>query len=119
MLVAARDDVQEAWLGLAATHHTLSDHHLAARALRMLLSRHGHARGAENIRLHDAITQGQGDAGWCALSGDDRLHVTLLDPAADMNRVVVLLDGAPMGARPRRGVREEGRLRALYTLPAA
>ena len=50
-----------------------------------------------NIRLHDAITLAYGGAGWCALSADGRLRVTLLDPAADMNRVVILLDGEPLG----------------------
>ena len=55
-LVATRDDVQEAWLGLAAAHQRMSEHDLAARDLCALLSRHGHVRGTANVRLHDAIT---------------------------------------------------------------
>ena len=55
-LVAARDDIQEAWLGLAAVRHQLGEHDLAAGDLRRLLSRHGHVRGTENVCLHDAIT---------------------------------------------------------------
>ena len=68
----------------------------------MLLSRHGHVRGTVNLRLHDAIALVYHGAGWCALSADGRLRVTLLDPAADMNRIVILLDGEPLGGRPRR-----------------
>ena len=116
-LVATRDDVQEAWLGLAAAHHGLGQHDLAAQDLRALLSRHGHARGPDNVRLHDMITLAHGDAGWCALSADGRLRVTLLDRAANMNRAVILLDGVPLGVRPRRCARDDERLRALFLLP--
>ena len=90
-----------------------------AQNLRTLLSRHGHVRGTVNIRLHDAITLACGGAGWCALSADGRLRVTLLDPAADMNRIVILLDGEPLGGRPRRSTRDGDRQRALYCLPNA
>ncbi|MEJ0019446.1 MAG: glycosyltransferase [Acetobacteraceae bacterium] len=117
--IAAREDVQDAWLGAAASHHGMNAQDAAARDLSMLLSRHGHVRGAANTRLHDAIATAQGEAGWCALSGDGRLHVTLLDPAADMNRLVVLFDGTPLGVRPRRCTREADRVRAVYLLPAA
>ena len=83
-LVATRDDVQEAWLGLAAAHHGMGEHILAGQNLRTLLSRHGHVRGTVNILLHDTITLACHDAGWCALSADGRLRVTLLDPTADI-----------------------------------
>ena len=99
--IAARDDVQEAWLGLAAAWHHMGEHELAARDLHTLLSRHGHVRGTDNIQRHDAITSAHGDAGWCALSADGRLRVTLLNSAADMNRLVVLLDGTPLAVRLR------------------
>ncbi len=118
-LVATRDDVQEAWLGLAAAHHGMGEHDLAARDLRMLLSRHGHLRGTDNVRLHDAITAAHDSAGWCALSADGRLRVSLLNPAANMNRVLILLDGAPLGVRPNRCTRDGEALRALYLLPDA
>ena len=118
-LVAMRDDVQEAWLGLAAAHQRMGEHDLAARDLCELLSRHGHARGADNIRLHDAIALAHGDVGWCSLSADGRLHVTLLGKIADMDRIVIRLDGLPFGARPRRRRRDGVQLRALYLLPDA
>ncbi len=118
-LIAMRDDVQEAWLGLAAAHQRMSEHDFAARDLRELLSRHGHVRGTANIRLHDAIALAHGDVGWCSLSADGRLHVTLFGKAADMDRLVILLDGAPFGVRPRRRRRDGLRLRALYLLPDA
>ena len=107
----------EAWLGLAAAHHGLDQHDLAAQDLRALLSRHGHARGPDNVRLHDMIALAHGDAGCCTLSADGRLRVTLLDRAANMNRAVILLDGVPLGVRPRRCARDNERLRALFLLP--
>jgi GT2 family glycosyltransferase len=117
-LIAQRDDVAEAWLGLAAAHQAMGEHDLAARDLRTLLARHGYVRGAANNYLHDAITLASGSScGWCALSADGRLHVTLLDPAADMQRVTILRDGAPVGARPQRTGQDQDRLRAVYRLP--
>jgi GT2 family glycosyltransferase len=118
-LIARRDDVQEAWLGLAASRHRQGLHDLAAQDLRELLSRHGYVRGPVNLRLHDAITLGHGEVGWCGLSADGRLRVTLLDPSADMNRVVILLDGSPIAARPRRRSRDMDSQRAVYMLPEA
>jgi GT2 family glycosyltransferase/glycosyltransferase involved in cell wall biosynthesis len=118
-LVAARDDVQEAWLGLAAAHHGMGEHVLAGQNLRTLLSRHGHVRGAAAVRLHDAITLACRGAGWCALSADGRLRVTLFDPPAELTGIVILLDGEPLGGRPRRSTRDNDRQRALYCLPNA
>jgi GT2 family glycosyltransferase len=118
-LVATRDDVQEAWLGLAAAHHGMGEHILAGQNLRTLLSRHGHVRGTVNIVLHDTITLACHGAGWCALSADGKLRVTLLDPAADMNRIVILLDGEPLVARRRQCTRDGERRRLLYGLPNA
>jgi GT2 family glycosyltransferase/glycosyltransferase involved in cell wall biosynthesis len=118
-LIAYRDDVQEAWIGLASAHHTLGHHDLAAQSLRSLLSRHGHVRGTPTIHLHDLIAQQNGERGWCALSADGRLHVTLFEANANPNRVVILLDGAPIGLRARRCSREASLLRASYCLPDA
>jgi hypothetical protein len=115
-LVATRDDVQEAWLGLAAAHHGLGQHDLATRDLRALLSRHGHARGTgifvcmTRSRWRMATPAG-------ALCRQTAGCVTLLDPAANMNRAVILLDGVPLGVRPRRCARDGERLRALFLLP--
>ena len=116
-LVANRDDVQEAWLGLAAAHHGMSEHDLAAQDLRELLSRHGHVRGTTNIRLHDAITWAHGDPGWCSLSADGRLRVTLLGKGGDVDQVVIRLDGVSLGVRPRGRKRDGEPLRAIYPLP--
>ena len=60
-LVAHRDDVQEAWIGLASAYHTLGHHDLAAQSLRSLLSRHGHVRCAPTTRLHDLIARQNGE----------------------------------------------------------
>ncbi|MGA9016927.1 MAG: glycosyltransferase [Acetobacteraceae bacterium] len=118
-LVANRDDVQEAWLGLAAAHHAMREHDLAAQDLRELLSRHGHVRGTTNLRLHDAITSAHGGAGWCSLSADGHLRVTLFGNGGDLNRVVIRLDGLSLGVRPR-GRKHDGEpLRAIYPLPEA
>jgi GT2 family glycosyltransferase len=118
-LVAMRDDVQEAWLGLAAAHHSMGEHGLAAQDLRTLLSCHGHVRGAMNVSLTDAVSMAHDEDGWCALSSDGRLRVTLLDQSANMNRVVILFDGAPLSVRPRQLVREGNHQRAQYLLPNA
>ena len=118
-LIANRDDVQEAWLGLAAAHRAMNEHDLAAQDLNELLSHHGHGRGATNVRLHDAITSAHGDAGWCSLSADGRLRVTLLGETADFNRVVIRLNGVSLSVRPRRRKREGEPLRAIYRLPEA
>ena len=115
-MVASRDDVQEAWLGLAAAHHAMSEHDLAGQDLGELLSRHGPVRGTTNIRLHDAITLAHGDAGWCSLSADGRLRVTLLGEAADINRVAIRLDGVSLSVRPRRRKRDGEPLCAIYHL---
>ena len=114
--IAARDDVQEAWLGLAAAWHHMGEHELAARDLHTLLSRHGHVRGTDNIQRHDAITSAHRDAGWCALSADGRLRVTLLNSAAGTNRLVVLLDGTPLAVRLR-STHDGERLRETCMLP--
>ena len=116
-LVARRNDVQEAWLGLAASRHRHGQHDLAAQHLREMLSRHGYVRGSVDLRLQDAIATCHGEIGWCGLSADGRLHVTLFDPAADLNRVVILLDGSPIASRPRRRSHEGDTQRAVHTLP--
>jgi GT2 family glycosyltransferase/glycosyltransferase involved in cell wall biosynthesis len=118
-LVAYRDDVQEAWIGLASAYHTLGHHDLAAHSLGSLLSRHGHVRGTPTIRLHDLIARQNGERGWCALSAGGRLHVTLFEANANPNRVVILLDGAPIGLRAHGCSREATLVRASYCLPDA
>lgn len=112
------DDVPEAWLGLIAARHRFGETAAAADDLRDFLSRHGHVRGTPTIRLHDAITARAGEAGWCALSATGQLRVMLLDAAMSLDHVVILLDAAPIGVRPRRRNRDGGFQRAIYQLPA-
>ena len=116
-LVAERDDIQEAWLGLATAYHTLLRSDLAARSLRMLLSRHGRVRGAPAVRLHDGVARANGDVGWCALSADGKLHAVLLERGANVHRVLVSFDGVPIAVRPSRCIRDGDILRASYALP--
>jgi GT2 family glycosyltransferase len=119
-LVAHRDDVREAWLGLAAARHSLSHHEEALRALRVSLSCHGHLRDAANEHLHDAIATQHGDAGWCALSADGTLHVTFLIATGRMHRLTISLDdGVPLLIRPSRTKNGDGHRRALFHLPKA
>ncbi len=118
-IVAECDDVSEARLGLAAAHHQTGFVGRAAQELRALLARHGYVRGTNNAALHDAIALADRAAGWCGLSADGRLRVTLFDPAAGMDRVVVLFDGAPPGSRPRRRRNDGEFQRAVFTLPEA
>jgi GT2 family glycosyltransferase len=116
-LIAAHHDVQEAWLGLASAHRWMNEQELAANNLRISLSRHAYVGGAANVQMYDVIGQQDGAPGWCAMSADGRLRVTLFDPAFDMNRVVILVDGSPLGVRPSRCGREGNRQRATYLLP--
>jgi GT2 family glycosyltransferase len=116
-LIARRDDVQEAWLGLAVSHHRQGRHALAAQNLRHLLSRHGYVRGSVNLRLQDAIALGSGEVGWCGMSADGRLRVTLLDAAASTTRLVILIDGSSIAVRPSRRSRDGNSLRTVYILP--
>ncbi len=119
-LVAHRDDVQEAWLGLAAARHRLNHHEQARRALEVSLSCHGHPRDPANQHLHDVIATQHGDAGWCALSADGALHVTLLLAAGRMDRLAISFDdGVSLGIRPRRTRNEDGHRRSLFLLPDA
>lgn len=118
-LIAARHDIQEAWLGLATAYQRMGEQGPAAEKLRVLLSRHGHVRGAANVQLHDSVARAEGAPGWCALSADGRLRVTLFNSAIDINRVVILADGSPLGARPSRCSREGDRQRAVFLLPNA
>jgi GT2 family glycosyltransferase/glycosyltransferase involved in cell wall biosynthesis len=78
--VARRDDVREAWLGLAAARRRLGDAAGAAAALAAALSRHV---PTEVGALADAITREAGAPGWCGLSGDGRLIVRPTDESTD------------------------------------
>lgn len=68
--LTARYDVREAWLGLAAALHRLSDHPGAARALDATLRRHVVDPAIAN--LADAIASAAGAAGWSGITRDGR-----------------------------------------------
>jgi GT2 family glycosyltransferase/glycosyltransferase involved in cell wall biosynthesis len=67
--------------------------------------------------LQDTIALADGAIGWCGLSADGKLRVTLLDATADMNRIVILFDGAPLGTRPQCRRHDGAYQRAIFTLP--
>ena len=117
--IAQRDDVPEAWLGLIAARNRFGEATAAAGDLRRFLSRHGHARDTPTIHVHDAIAARAGEIGWCALSATGQLRVTLLDAAASLDQLVILLDSEPIGVRPGRRRRDGAFQRAVYLLPAA
>jgi hypothetical protein len=110
--VATRDDVQEAWLGLAAHItawvSTFSPGKICAALAPRPCPRH------RQYRSHDTITLACHGAGWCALSADGKRASLFLDPAADMNRIVILLDGEPPVARRRQCTRDGERRRLLW-----
>ena len=66
--IAARHDVREAWLGLAAACRRGGDPDGAADALGRALS--GHAFDPGCAGMADAIARDAGAPGWCALSAD-------------------------------------------------
>lgn len=117
-LVAKRDDVREAWLGLVAIRHLHGHNDVAARDLRELLSRFGCGHEAASLAMFDVIARTQGHFGWCGLWADGTLHVTLLDPNANLDSVVVLFDGVPVDSRPYRRKRDGAYQRAVHRLPA-
>ena len=117
-LIATRDDVREAWLGLVAARKQHGQYDLAARDLRGLLSRFGFSRKSASLAIFDIIGRTQAELGWCGLSGDGSLHVTLLNRRADLDSVVILFDGVPVASRPRRRSRDGAYQRAVHMLPA-
>ena len=85
-LIAKRDDVPEAWLGLTAVRNQQGHNDLAVRDLRELLSRFGCSHDAGNLQMFDIVARTQGNVGWCGLTADGILHVTLLDPLANLGQ---------------------------------
>jgi GT2 family glycosyltransferase/glycosyltransferase involved in cell wall biosynthesis len=118
-LIAKRDDVREAWLGLTAVRNQQGHNDLAVRDLRELLSRFGCSHDAGNLQMFDIVARTQGNVGWCGLTADGILHVTLLDPLANLDSVVVTFDGVPVGSRPRTRSRDGDYQRSVHRLPDA
>jgi GT2 family glycosyltransferase len=112
-LIAQRDDVREAWLGLAATRRLIGQGDAAAAALGQALARHAPPLRAATLDFHDAVARDAGADGWCGLSGDGELLVALTGQPALPDRLgplAVRLDGRPVPlAALDRG--RDGRLR--------
>ena len=68
--LAARHDVREVWIGLAAARHRLGEAAAAAAALAAGLARHSLPEDAEAPGLADTIVARAGAAGWCGLRAD-------------------------------------------------
>ncbi len=118
-LIATRDDVREAWLGLVAVRYQHGHNDHAAQDLRELLSRFGYGHEAASRSMFDIVARTQGNVGWCGLSADGILQVTLLDPLANLDSVIVMFDGVPVGSRPRQRSRDGDYQRAVHLLPDA
>jgi GT2 family glycosyltransferase/glycosyltransferase involved in cell wall biosynthesis len=89
--VTRRQDVRQAWLGLAVAALRLADPAAAAEALGRALSRHVSAPDA-NLAA-DAIAGAVGAPGWCSVSGDGRLLVALRRP---VGLLAAALDDNPL-----------------------
>jgi GT2 family glycosyltransferase/glycosyltransferase involved in cell wall biosynthesis len=109
-LVAARLDVREAWLGLAAAHHIAARNEQALAAMARALNRHAPAVTAATLAFQDELTRSTGLPGWCGLASDG---VLLISPVGASGALSVTLDGRPMALPPRRG----GRPRISVPLP--
>jgi GT2 family glycosyltransferase len=120
--IADKDDVREAWLGLAAACRNLRDPQLAADALAQALARHAPAPAlfASGRSLADEVVSHTGEAGWCGLNGRGELSIR----AARDNAVEVRLDGRlcrgrrlPAGWQRRREVAVQAGARHLLGSP--
>ncbi len=78
--LAARHDLAEAWLGLAASALRLGDGPAAVAAMQAVLSRHA-ASGVARA-LAASVAQATAQPGWCALDGAGTLHA---DAAAEVS----------------------------------
>ncbi len=91
--LAARLDLAEAWLGLAASALRLHDPAAAVAAMQAVLSRH--AATAAACSLAAAVARAAGLPGWCALDSTGRLRA---HPPAEVS-----VDGRPVTPRWRDG----------------
>lgn len=66
--VAARNDLREAWIGLAGARRGQADHVGAADAFATALRRYSVTDGAN--AMGDVLARDSGAAGWCGLLGD-------------------------------------------------
>ena len=98
--LAARHDVREVWLGLAAAERQLGDFPAAARALGRAFGGHAANVSPDLFAATTATARDAREAGWCALQGDG----TLSWLTARFGEVVISLDmhgqRAQVWARP-------------------
>ncbi len=93
--LAARHDVREVWLGLAAARHRLGETDAAAVALAALLTGHAVPEDAEAPGLADIIAARAGAAGWCGLRSSGAV---LARPLDGRGKLEILADGARLRA---------------------
>ena len=86
--LAARFDLRDVWLGLAAARLSLGNTAGAAAALASALSRH--AIGADVPAVADLVARAADAAGWCGLASDGALTIAPAGP------VDLRLDGQPV-----------------------
>ena len=87
--LAEGHDFSEIWLSLASVRRSLGDDTEAATALGRALSGHALPSQSHLLAMADGIAADAGLAGWCGLTGDGRLVVSVPGRA----RPTVLVDG--------------------------
>ena len=115
-LVARRDDVREAWLGLAATRRMIGQTAAAARELAQSLARHAPPMQDGTLAFHDDVAREAGFPGWCGLDSHGRLLVSLADAPATRG-LVVRLAGVDLPKPAWARQRMAGRERLVLALP--
>ena len=92
-LIAHRDDLVHAWLGLVAVRRMVGRPDLALKDLATALSRHGVPCDQRHLLLYDSVVAQAGEAGWCAVSNANVITISLIDPTADFRTLEVQLGG--------------------------
>jgi GT2 family glycosyltransferase/glycosyltransferase involved in cell wall biosynthesis len=94
--LAARHDVREVWIGLAAARQRLGDEAGAAAALAASLIGHALEGDDDWFGFADGIAARAGAPGWCGMRGDGAVVVR---PAAAGAKPTIWADGVPLRAR--------------------
>jgi GT2 family glycosyltransferase/glycosyltransferase involved in cell wall biosynthesis len=98
-LIAHRDDLVDAWLGLVAVRRMLRRPDLAIKDLSAALSRHGVPCDQAHLRLYDAVVAEADEVGWCTITNTNVLTVSLIEAKADFRTLEVHLDGTQVTRR--------------------
>ena len=91
-LIARRDDLVDAWLGLVAVRRMMRRPDLAIKDLGVALSRHGVPCDQAHLQLYDSVVADANEVGWCSVSNTNILTVSLIEPKADFRTLSVHLD---------------------------